>query len=1033
MVRFLIHRPIAVCMAFLAFFLLGIVTYINIPVSLLPDIAIPEITVQIAGDNTSARELENTVVVLIRQQLQQIGKLRDIRTETRDGNAIIRLSFEFGTNTDLAFIEVNEKIDAAMNYIPKEINRPRVIKASATDIPVFNLNLTLKDDKAFEPANQTAFLDLCEFAETVIRRRIEQLPQVAMVDMTGLINKQVLITPYMNLLEIAGITLADIESVLNQHNVEPGSMIVRDGYYEYNIKFSSVLRTIEDIREIYLNKNGRIFQLKDLADIEIVPQKEKGMVLYNGKQAVALAVIKQADENMSRMEKALNETITYFRELYPDIEFAISQNQTELLDFTIANLQQNLLLAFVCICIISIFFLKDVKSPFIIGFSMFISLIISLLFFYLFHVSLNVVSLTGLILALGMMVDNSIIVTDNIGQHYRTLSLEDACVKGANEVITPMLSSTLTTIAVFLPLIFFSGIAGAIFFDQAFSVSVGLLVAYVTAIMLLPVMFKLFYSIKSFSRFSFWKKQSNDRERTSDRSVMEPLERAYYHGVEWIFRHKSFIFAGTILLFPLCYLLFTVIPKERMPAISQNEMIVSIDWNENIHVEENKNRILDLFLAIHTQTVEQSAMIAQQQFILNSDREWTSSEAELYLKTEKAQQIPTLKEAIEKLFMSQYPLAIIAFAPPGTVFEKIFETGAPILTVEYYDKIRNKEPEADEIRQLEQFITKRTGETSTGISFQKQLNLHIDREKMLLYKVSTDEIYRTLKTCFKENQFANLRSYQQYLPIVLGSEDQSVQEVLDNTLIYTLPDDKGEKNQLPLSSFITITPTEDIKTIVAGRNGEYLPLHYFETDNVMEIMAAAKESIRHDNRWEVDFSGEYFSGKKMIRELIVILFISLLLMYFILAAQFENFIQPLIVLMEIPIDVTAVLLLLYGLGHTLNLMSAIGIIITCGIVINDSILKIDIINQLRKEGMELTGAIHEAGRRRLKAIILTSLTTIICMVPLLFSNDLGSELEKPLAWATIGGMTVGTLVSLFIIPLFYWAINRKNEEVRTKS
>ena len=190
MIRFLLQRPIAVLMAFTAFFIMGLATYFTLPVSLLPDIAIPEITVQVTGANRSARELENTVVKTIRQQLMQVAGLRDIHSETRDGAAIVRLSFDYGTDTDLAFIEVNEKIDAAMNYLPRELDRPRVVKASATDIPVFCLNLTLKRGES-----EAAFLDLCQLAEQVIKRRIEQLPEVAMVDVTGLVGRQVRILP----------------------------------------------------------------------------------------------------------------------------------------------------------------------------------------------------------------------------------------------------------------------------------------------------------------------------------------------------------------------------------------------------------------------------------------------------------------------------------------------------------------------------------------------------------------------------------------------------------------------------------------------------------------------------------------------------------------------------------------------------------------------------------------------------------------------------------------------------------------------
>ena len=414
---FLIRRPIAVLMAFTACFIVGMVTYFTLPVSLLPDIAIPEITVQVAVPNTSARELENTVVKPLRQQLIQVGKLKDMDSQTRDGAGIIRLKFDFGTNTDLAFIEVNEKIDAAMNYLPKDTEHPKVVKASATDIPVFYLNLTLKNDSAYSRGDDRAFLELCSFAENVIKRRIEQLTEVAMVDVTGMVEQQLQIVPDPDKLAVLGLSLSDMENVLAGNNVEPGSMTVRDGYYEYNIKFSTLLRTREDVENILLRKGERIIRLGDFCKIAIVPAKETGVSMSNGKRAVTLAVIKQADENMDDMKQAITGTMNYFRKVYPDIEFSISRNQTELLDYTISNLQQNLSLGFLFICIVAVLFLGDIKSPFIIGLSMTVSIVICFLFFYLFKMSLNIISLSGLILALGMMIDSSIIVTENISQY----------------------------------------------------------------------------------------------------------------------------------------------------------------------------------------------------------------------------------------------------------------------------------------------------------------------------------------------------------------------------------------------------------------------------------------------------------------------------------------------------------------------------------------------------------------------------------------------------------------------------------------
>ncbi|MDR3340957.1 MAG: efflux RND transporter permease subunit [Candidatus Symbiothrix sp.] len=1021
MIKFLISRPIAIFMAFTAFFILGVITYLNVPVSLLPDIAIPEITVQVSGKNMSARELENTVVNPIRQQLLQVGRMRDIRTETRDGNAIIRLSFEYGADNDLAFIEVNEKIDAAMNYIPRDVDRPRVIKASATDIPVFNLNLTLKDTLG---ASQAQFLDLCELSETVIKRQIEQLPEIAMVDVTGLLNKEVVIQPDNNLLAITGITLPDIESALDNNNIEPGSMMVRDGYYEYNIKFSAVLRTVEDIQNIYLRKNDKIFQLKDLAQVQIAPEKEKGMALYNGKRAVTLSIIKQADENMSKMQGALNKVIDHLKNSYPEIEFTISQNQTELLDNTISNLQQNLILAFIFVCLVSVIFMRDIKSPVIIGLTMFISLVISILFFYLFHISLNVVSLTGLILALGMMIDNSIIVTDNIGQYrQKGLSIDNACIKGTNEVIVPMLSSVFTTISAFVPLIFLSGIAGAIFFDQAFSITIGLLVSYITGIMLLPVLYKMVFSTKSTAK----NLSKATGQVYSEAKKGFSVEKIYTVGIEWVFSHKMLTTVILIGLLPLCFWLFSIIRKEKMPDISQNELLVNIEWNENIHVQENEERTLAFLSALDTLTLEHSALVAQQQFLLNRERERTSSETEIYLKTPKKKDIENIKKTVEAYFSKRYPKAIISFAPVTTIFEKIFTTGDPDLTVEYYTRNRTDMPEAPTIRKLENDLIRITGAELLGISFQKQLNLHIDREKLLLYKVSYDEVYKALKTGFSENSFSVLRSYQQYLPIVLGNAEQSVRDVIDNTLVNSTAGPDEQTVQIPLAFLVSVTPSEDLKTIVSGKKGEYIPMEFPHTDNAEKIVRIVRQHANENKDWDVDFSGNFFSNKKMINELIVIMLISILLMYFILAAQFESFVQPLLVLLEIPIDVTASIALLIALGHGLNLMSAIGIVISCGVIINDSILKVDIMNQLRREGYPLMDAIHEAGRRRLNAILMTSLTSIVCMAPLLFSHDIGSELEKPLAIAMIGGMIIGTPVSLFVVPLVYWRIYRKDK------
>ncbi len=1102
MIKFLLRRPIAVFMAFTAFFIVGVVTYKTLPVSLLPDIAIPEITVQVTGENTSARELENTVMRTLRSQLMQVGRLEDLRSETRDGAGLVRMRFEYGTNIDLAFIEVNEKIDAAMSHLPRNTQRPRVIKASATDIPVLYLNLVDKgqvDKLARADAvdnRSTAFLSLSDFAENVVRRRIEQLPEVAMVDMSGLAHQQVQIVPDLPRMEAMGMGIVTIENALAESNVEPGSMMVRDGYYEYNIRFSTVVRTVEDVKRIPLRHDGRIMRLGELADVRMIPTGETGMTTYNGKRAVSMAIIKQAEENMDRMKEALTETVRSLERSNPDIQFDIIRNQTELLDYTLTNLQQNLTLGFLFILIVASLFMGGVRSPLVIGVCMVVALVISFIFFYLFGMSLNIISLSGLILAEGMMIDNAIIVTENITQYRdKGCVVEEACRLGTEEVITPMLSSSLTTIAVFIPLVFVSGIAGAIFMDEAFAVTVGLVASYITGIILLPVLYKIVFGCKIRFKIQKFKVQSSrfkvqcstlfeqsshqtTQVNTKGRKVFTPLPcggargrvfSLYDRGIHWVFSHKWAALATVMLSIPLCVVMFYLMPKERMPETSRTELAVRIDWNENISLEENRRRTeeLERFLRVNQGSkskvqdgairrggpvcppatvgeqqsassvdedsslftlhssliVESQAHIGTRQYLL--EREQTSTtETDIYLHTATADGPALLQTTISQWMQNRYPQATVRFYSPENVFEKVFDTNEPELVVELYHKDKEQLQAVGQLQAIRETIDKVVGEPSEEWAVQEQIELTIDRERLLLYGVSYDEILRTLKTALRENKVATLRSYQSYLPISISGQEQTLDEILAYTLVEIPSTVRGERQRVPLKSFINTSPAQALKTITAGMAGEYVPLTYAGIKQAGTIVERVKDELQAENDESLSFSGAFFSSRRMIDELTVVLFISLLLMYFILAAQFESFLQPLIVLAEIPIDLGFALVVMAVCGVSLNLMSAIGIVVSCGIIINDSILKLDMINVLRKEGVPLMEAIHTAGTRRLRSIIMTSLTTILAMVPLLFTHDLGSELQAPLAIAMIATMTVGTFVSLFVIPLVYWGIYR---------
>ena len=1021
MIRFLIQRPVAVVMAFLAFVIIGIVTYFAIPVSLLPSIDIPRITVRITADNTSARELENTATAPVRRQLQQVGGLNEIHSETRDGSATIRLDFDYGVDIDLAFITVNEKIDAAMNALPRDMQRPKAIKASATDIPVLYINMTLDGNQE----NEAAFLEMAQVADNAVRRRIEQMPEVAMVDVTGVPSRILRVTPDLKRTEAAGITPDIIENALKSANYTPGSMTVREGYYEYNVNVANQLRTPEDVANIYLRKGDRIIRLGDIAEVGIVEPTPQGLSEYNGKRAVTLAVIKQNDENIDKMKDALSGIISYFETAYPQYSFDVSRNQTDLLDYTISNLVQNLVLGLILVFLITAVFMGDLRTPFVIGLSIVVALVLTFLLFYLFKVSLNVVSLSGLILAVGMMIDNSVIVTENITQwRQRGLAVMPACDKGATEMITPLLSSSLTTIAVFVPLIFMSGIAGAIFADQAFSITAGLAMSYIVGIMLLPVLYRLFFTIRKKGK----EKGVKEREWKETKRMDRRMEKIYNHGVDFVFSHKVVFLVLTAAVIPFCVIFFEEMKTERMPRLDHVETMARIEWNENITAAENARRVNDIVGKYGDVILENSAAVGVQDYMLDDGTDLSQSDAEVYMRTASNDDAVKLIENFRRLVVEAYPLASVDFYPPDNIFEKIFSSSEPAVEVRLTNRDRSAAADPEKYAEIRSKIEDAAGEASTAMALRDQTDIVVDNSKMALYNVDPSTVDHALRSAFKEEEVTTLRSFSEYLPVAVSTAGNTLDETLANTMVATMPNSDNSISMIPLTSLVSTRPAQDFKEIHAGKNGEYLPLAYEDPADPARTVEMIGTVVKEDKGWEAEITGAFFSNSEMMREMVLILIVSIVLMYFILCAQFESFIQPLIVLLEIPLDTAFALLTLWICGHTLNIMSAIGIIVTCGIVVNDSILKLDAINTLRSQGMPLLKAIHTGGSRRLRPILMTSLTTILAMAPLLFSNDMGSQLQRPLAIAMIGSMVVGTLVSVFIIPLIYWLIYKNDEK-----
>lgn len=989
MISYLLKRPIAVVMISFAILLLGLASSQELNTSLLPDIPIPEITVQVNYPNNTARETETSVTRQLRNNLMQVSNLKDIKTQTRDGMAVLNLHFAYGISTDLAFIEVNEMVDMAMNSLPNDIKRPRVIKASASDIPVVHLSITQND-----LANEKDFLELSQFAKQVIKRRIEQLPDIAIADMTGHIEPEIKIIPKYDELQKLNLDQDVLIKSLNENNFVLGNLMVQDGAYRYDFKVSNPLKNVKDIEQIDIKVKDRIFKFKDFADVKKTSEIIRGNTFFDQQKAIQFSIIKQSEAGIYDLKEKITELVYALEKNYPDLSFHIHQDQSKLLKLSIDNLKTSLILGSLLAILIMFLFLKDLKSPFIIGLSIPLSLVVSFLFLYIFGISINIISLSGLILGVGMMIDNAIIIIDNITQKLdNNISLFKACADGTTEMISPLISSVMTTSVIFIPLVFLSGITGALFYDQAMAVSIGLFASLLVSIFFIPIIYLLI--ARKFKTKKVIHQKAN-------------ITKLYKKGFYLFYKKKtltttiafSFLITGILLAINL--------PLKTLPILKQNEAIIELDWNENISISENNQRVLKLFDNVNY--AELAVETGQQKNLLQREADKSLSEAKVYIKFTSVRELDKFTKQFAQI-ENTYPKAQYNINPPENIFQYIFGEEKAQFEGHLLSTQSLEAPQLKTLDSLEPIIPFKFKPIAT----QELLSIKIQQEYMLLYQINYQDLISKLKTLLNQNYIDHLKNTEQIIPIKLGVNENDLETILKTSFVKNL-----NNKYIPLNKLIEIKSKLNYKIISADRGGEYVSLKPIQKHkNPESLIKEIRSLFSKTPDYSIKFTGTYFSNQDLMQEFLIVIIVSLCLLYFVMAAQFNSLIQPLIILLEIPINIGGALLLVWLFGGSLNIMTGIGIVVMAGIVINDSIIKIHTMNGLRKSGLEVDQAILKAGEMRLKPILMTSLTTILALLPFLFISGLGADLQKPLALSVIGGLTVGTFISLYFIPILY--------------
>lgn len=1011
MVRYLIGRPVAVILAFIALIIGGIFSFQKIPVSLLPDIDVPEIVVRITYPNNSVATIEANVTSMIRDAMIGINNLEKLESESTNHSASIFLGFKHGTRMDLTYVNINEKIDRILTSLPKDLPRPQVIRINTSDVPIVRLQVI--------PKHAEDLSEISELTMKVIKKRLEQVPGISLVDVSGGQSEDISVVPDKEALRAAGLNEMDLAEAIQSSNAELGSLSINDGQYRFFVKVANRLENIEQINQIPVRlANGAIVHLWRFAKVSVEQQEPIGYHLFNGKESLVITVHKQSQARMNELMPKIREVVDSFERDYQGVDFALTQDQTFLLNSGIENLTQDLIYGGI-LCIALLFlFLGNVASPILMSISIPVSLLLTFIFFYLFRISFNIISLSGLALGIGMLIDNSIVVLDNITRQRKTgLSMDDSCVLGTNEVIVPVISQVLSTIIIYAPLIYLSGLAGAIIYDQAIALTISLVVSLLVAFCLNPLLYKLFL-------------RTTPERLREDTRLFSWIAGRYHEMIHHIFKRKRSYFLITILFMPLGFFLLKIIPLSLLPHITETESVIKIDWNKSVSVDENKRRVLALSQAISRHVLEWESDVGLTTFFLQQDGN-SIQNAGVYYKTASEEDKKKTDELVSKWLDKNYPSATYEVANAPNAFTKLFVDNQPYfearfrpLTILSEDKIH------ENYRKLFSELPALPWEKNAAFKEEQTMEMRILHDKVSLYHIDHDHLVSTLEHLFGGYTFSSIKRFGEEKKIRLDVSEKDLDHKM-NTRIAGI-----DSAFYPIKSLIDYSIVNNKKFITADKSGIYQSVYIPDNpDSDLQSLQRNINSVALKNGFSVTYTGKYYSSEKLTSELMVVFCTSIILLYVLLAIQFENLVHPVIVMCTIPFGIGGAMLILWIAGGSLDVMAAIGFVVVLGIIVDDPTLKVETINRLRKEyvasGMTdkreiLRKAISEAGDICLKPVLMVSLTTSLALVPILFSGGIGNDLQRPLIYVIVGGLTIGTFLTLWFTPLAYWFLTKKD-------
>lgn len=1010
-----VARPVFTTMVTLMVVVLGVVALDRLRIDLLPNVEQPTVTVRTEYEGASPEVMERLVTQIIEEIVATVPGVEEISSESSEGSSSVRVRFSWGTDIDAAAIELSSRLESEVDELPDEIVRPRVRKFDVASFPVVILGISSKLDP----------VELTQLVEDQVRYRFARVPGVAQVDVWGGFTREVRIELDPDRINALGLPLDTVLDALRNANLDRPAGKLEEGRFEITLRAPAEFVDVEQIRDtVLLERQGSPITVRQVAEVRDTYEKLTRLVRVDGDRGMRVAVRKQADANTVEVARRILEEIDDVNESYPQLRVVPVSNQGNFIERSIQNVAQSVLYGGGLAVLVLLFFLRSVRSTVIISLAIPISVVGTFALIYFSGFTLNLMTLGGLALGVGMMVDSAVVVLENVFRRRKEEgeSSEAAAVNGTAEVGTAIIASTITTLVIFLPLVFVRGVSGVLFQELAYVIVFSLVCSLLIALSLVPML------------ASRMLRRESGEERGIAKAAaksLDALDDGYRGMLVGVLRHPWLTVFGALLLLVASASLAPLIGSEFFPPSDEGEVRVTgeMEVGTRLDLVDRQTRLLEsLALPLVPELVSSVVTVGA-----TGRNPEDASRGELSMTLVSAAERERSNVAIADELRAKLDGAV-----PGMVVRTRAPQGQFLL-----ERVLGRQEGLEvEIRGYEldvlTALAQRAAdamETIPGVTdvevSQKagmpQHEIRIDRQKIADVGLSARDVTEALETAFAGSRAGEFRSGGNSYRILVqlaDAEHRSPDEVLDLTLSTPSGEVVALRNLVSTESsrgplVIERRNQQRLLTVRSGVTGRDL-------GSVAEDVQAELDLIPRPTGYDVLVAGTIEEQEEAFRELVISLLLALALVYMVLACQYESLRDPLIVMFSVPLAGVGVLVTLFLTETTFNVQTYIGCIMLGGIVVNNAILVVDQAGRLVREGMTVRDAVAEAGRRRLRPILMTTSTTVLALIPLAAGIGEGADAQAPLARAVVGGLLSSMLTTLVLIPAVYALFHRRD-------